>query len=271
MAAVAGSIIGALLSSSSASSNAAAASEAAALQYQIAKRVQDRLDTLFDLWSTQYKACELALKNEVCALKNYVPQYQTVANRALTEVRRQFTRARVDALKCLPLNCVGASCAVEGQLNIAEAGAAAWAMNAAIRTEDLRRDVFNRSIREEKYRMAAFGRQHYMNVNAELATAQMYGAIAASARQAASSSSYGVGRFIQQALGQTNSPARTTPAPIVASQPSVINQTPYQGTIPGEFGDSAYPTPKTDFEVPTAGDYGVDGGEFNYTPTIPLG
>jgi hypothetical protein len=267
MAAIVGPIIGGLLSGSTASQNAEAANNAASLQYAITKRIQDRLDALFALWKNEYLQCELALKNSICSLQEKTYQYRTASNRAITEVRKQFTRARVEALRCLPLNCVGASCAIERQMDIAEMGAAAWASNAAIRSEELRVDTFNQTIRAEKYRMAAFGRQHYMNVNAEAGLANMYGNIANAARAASSDAMYGLGRFLQQGISAYDKLPRTTPQPTgypgtpdfmgppnpdgytsAANGYSYPDQTLGQGTSFSGFGDDQEPPLSITFE-----------------------
>lgn len=195
-----GAIVGGLLSADAAGDSAQAAAQAAELQYKIATRIQDREDELFELWRTEYKGCELALKNAVCNLTSYEPQYETAARRSITQVRRQFARARRDALACLDAHCVGAACGITRDIALAEASAASWAANVAIKVEDEKKLVRDQQVLENKFRVAALGHQSYFSTAGSQLAATIYGRVGDAAARMAASNSGAAGYYLQRAV-----------------------------------------------------------------------
>lgn len=227
---IAGALLGGLFSSSSARSNAAAAEQAARLQWDIADRIQKREQELFDIWKQDYLPCEQALRAEVCSMPVYEVQYDTAAQRAITQVRRQFSRARRDALACLDTHCAGAYCGLTKDLAIAEANAAAWAATTAMRTEEALKFQRDQQRREEQHRITNTGRQAYQQSRGAEIAANIAGTQAGAARQAASNQSAAAGYFLQQAFRGFGG---MFPQQSAMTAPTGVYQVP---VMPDEFG-----------------------------------
>lgn len=199
MASVVLGVAGALLSYSSARQNQAAAQAAAADQYEIADRIQQREEFLFDTYKDEYRRCELDLKDEVCNMEIYVAKPELAARKAQVAVRREFLGAACKIKDCLQMECVGASCATERDLAFAEANAAVSAMNAAVATEEQQKIVRDQMRRDEQYRMVSLAHGAYFSTSGSVLASQIYGQYAQAARSAASRSGAAVGQFLARA------------------------------------------------------------------------
>lgn len=249
-AAVVGSVIGGLFASSNASDQAQAANNAAQLQWEIANRVQVREDYLFDTYKTEYRECELAYKDEICNMKPYEAKTKLAARRALTEVRREMSKAESDILDCLSEYCVGAHCGLIRDARYQEASVAVSAMNAAIYAEENLKLMRDQQRHEELARMVGFGHGVYFQTSGSALASQIYGETARAAREAASRSASATGRFIAEAfnaIGQINtgSTSGSSAVNIYNQNPSSYGYAASNESVIGDYSDPYLNVPYT--------------------------
>lgn len=227
--------------------SAQAASYAAEKQYEIARRVEAREDELFRLWRTVYKPIELELADEYDALEPYTPQTTTAQVRVLTDVRKTFAKARLDARACMDVHCVGAHLALVREMGMTEARSAAWAMSLAGRAEEQKARDLDLQYRKEKQNLAQLGHGAYFSDDAARLGVQIsdhLAKVAADARDAASAGAGFVAEKLTTQLQRQFAPTgslgkRGTPAPIAQSKPTtVVNVTNYNAINKGDESGS---------------------------------
>ncbi|WP_333679857.1 hypothetical protein [Dyella sp.] len=128
-----------------------AAKDAADKQYDIANRQQTIADDEYARYSAHFAPCENATIDAECARPEYTEDIETEANRAVADIRRQFTVARQQLQRRRQRYCVGPMLAQERQLAIEEARAVADAKEKVRRyleeRQEQRRDkYFNRKL-----------------------------------------------------------------------------------------------------------------------------
>ena len=205
MVAIAGVVIGAIGLISSiltAANQTEAAKYAVDRQMEIANRVQAREDEFYRLWVDEYLTCELDYVYDVFREQEVNPDTRTVSVRAAISVKRQFARAESDALRCLPVYCVGAASGVRRSLQLAEASAAVWASASATRTEEERAHMINTRLREELWRTINIGHGAYFDTNGSAVAAEAFGRLGRASERAAGEASNAAGYFAQQLMSR---------------------------------------------------------------------
>jgi len=266
MAAAIGAVIagvGLISSISSARQQQKAANAAYQQQYEIADRIQDFEEELQQLWRDEYKACEIAFKDEVCNMQVYEANTKLAARKAQTAVRREFMGAACKIQQCLDKECIGASCAIERDLAFAEANAAVSAMNAAVVGEEARKLARDQLRREEQYRVVGLGHQAYASTNGSALAAQIYGNYAQTASAAASRSGQAAGQYLNRLVRSIGSSGDSGGTTVTVNDFGSTNTTPsggYEAGLSGlsglDIGTTAQPTY---VDSNTGGDFGDYG------------
>jgi hypothetical protein len=128
-----------------------AAEDAADKQYDIADRQQTIADEEYGRYSVHFAPCENTTVDTVCQRPEYTEDIEAQANRAVADVRLQFTIARQQLQRRRNRYCLGAVLAGEREIAIEEARATADAKEKVRRfleeRQDNRRDkYFNRKL-----------------------------------------------------------------------------------------------------------------------------
>lgn len=128
-----------------------AAKDAAAKQYNIANRQQNIAEEEYARYKQHFAACENKTIDEECARPEYSEDIEAQANRAVVEVRKQFSLARQQLQRRRQRYCIGSIIYQEQQLAVEEARAIAQAKEKVRRyleeRQESRRDkYFNRKL-----------------------------------------------------------------------------------------------------------------------------
>lgn len=180
--------------------NSDAAKYLADKQYEIADAVQRREDRLFQVWRDHYKACELALKNEICRLPVFTLFPSQRAHWAIFDTQTAFWRTAYDIEETVMQTCGTVSCSTDSYLAMTKAGVSAWAANAVIRGDENLLPTRRQQRYEELSRLAAFGHKAYFNSRgAELAIG-VYGQAAQMALRQQNNTASALGYFLQRVV-----------------------------------------------------------------------
>lgn len=182
-------VVGAVISSNAASNTAGVARQAADLQWDIADRVQRQHEEMFEIWRTEYRPGELALRSQIDALRPYQVNRNRTSSRTSTNMRRQYSEARRATLSAIGRLCSLPPAGLINEMTTSQVGAEVWASNAMIRAEDIlkrNRDVANR---EERRQFAQFARRAYFKTGSSEMAAQIARNLQVQASAAASQQS----------------------------------------------------------------------------------
>jgi hypothetical protein len=140
-------------------------------QDAIARRIQNRADGIYNIWQTNYLPCELATLAEICNQPLYVPQYEAVKQRAIAAVKSQFAAVRKQATYCLDAQCVGQKCEIDRTIDLEEARSVGFAIQAAYRAEESRKDLKDAQRLNDRLNVSNVGRGYVANSNSALNSA----------------------------------------------------------------------------------------------------
>lgn len=141
-----------------ASIQAAVAYNVANKQYDLAKRQVAIAEFVQDTWKTNHLPCELKLLAEVCSKPKYVPAYDLVTSRASNDVAIAFGKARQDMRRNMSVYCIGSLVAAERQITVSQALLESDAVASARRREDGRADLKEQQSIDNRFKVAAIGR-----------------------------------------------------------------------------------------------------------------
>ncbi|TGZ98715.1 hypothetical protein [Rodentibacter pneumotropicus] len=160
-------------------------------QHDVAKQAQNRFDEIwndqkdksdkfFNHWYDNSRLIEIRMLNDASAREQagYQVDYETAKNRAVTQARSEFSRARDKVQRESNIHCVGATRTALRQLQVAEAKAVVLATNQAIRFEEERKHQRESQYREEMYKWNAMFQGRIADSLRSLSTAQQAAAAA---------------------------------------------------------------------------------------------
>ena len=136
----------------------ASADRTADQQYDIANRQMVIAEEEYARYKAQYAPCEDALRAEICALELPTVDYDTRADRALRDVRIQFSNTRRQNERSRSRYCMSDQLFLECELNKAEALAVIAARDTAYRYAEAYQDTLDARRWERRVTMFGFGR-----------------------------------------------------------------------------------------------------------------
>lgn len=137
---------------------AVVATNVANKQYDIAKKQIGMAEFVQDTWKANHLPCELKLLAEVCAKPSYVPAYDMVTLRASNDAAIAFGKSRQDMRRSASPYCIGVIAAAERQITVSQALVEADAIASARRREDGRADLKEQQSIDNRFKVAAIGR-----------------------------------------------------------------------------------------------------------------
>lgn len=194
------SVIGAVISSNAASSTASAAQQAADLQWNIANRIQQRREELFDLWRSVIRPGELMLRSQVAALRPYEVNYDRTASRGRVQVRRQYSEARRVTALALARQCLLPPSGLLNDLITRQSASESWNINALHRAEDQLKRVLDVQNRQERLQFMQMSRRAYFKTGGAEMAAKIAANLQSVAQAASASNSAAAGNFIASAF-----------------------------------------------------------------------
>lgn len=141
-----------------ASIQAAVAYNVANKQYDLAKRQVAISEFVQDTWKTNHLPCELKLLAELCGKPKYVPAYDLVTSRASNDVAIALGKSRQEMRRNMSVYCIGTMVAAERQITVSQALLEADAIASARRREDGRADLKEQQSIDNRFKVAAVGR-----------------------------------------------------------------------------------------------------------------
>lgn len=122
---------------------AAAADNAADKQYDIANRQMQIAEEEYQRYKDHFICVEHALADDACVDELYAPDYETRANRAIVDVRKQFSEARSKLSRIRSRYCLADFSRDLCDLEVQEAKAIAAAKDAAYRYEETEQKAYD--------------------------------------------------------------------------------------------------------------------------------
>lgn len=169
-------------------------------QYEIADQVQRREDRLFYIWEQHYRACEIALKDEICRLPVFTLFPFERSHEAIFDVQTAFWRTQPDIERDTFNNCGRLHCSLDNIVAVTQAGINVWAANAVMRADEELLPVRRQHRFEELARMSAFGHKAYFNSRGAEMAIGIYGQASAMALRQQNNTASALGYFLQRVV-----------------------------------------------------------------------
>jgi hypothetical protein len=166
-------------------------------ELDILNAVQNRLNQVQEVWSTNYLGCELATLALISNVPKLYIDTPTTAGTASAETSKAYAQA-IGTIKTTMSGMCMTDCGIDSRIAVAQTRSESWKVQGALRYEENRIQLENSNRLNDRMRMIAPGRAGVVEAaNSMLAAAKMMGEAARQAEASKGDSGYLRGRIME--------------------------------------------------------------------------